>query len=200
MEKLPSVTRVVSLLSSKHLLEWSNKLGLNGVILEEYLEERSSVGELVHTMILDYIEGNDTVLKAYNQYAIDEANRIFNRFLDFWNTYKLNPLLVEEKIYTDKYCGIIDLYATSANKHILIDFKTGFLKLTHKIQVSAYKKLLEDNGLKVDEVYILSLTLKSDSYIFARIYDTDKYYACFMHLLEVYNLLKGEFEEIENII
>ena len=89
----------------------------------------------------------------------------------------------------------MDCYAELNGSRWLIDFKTGkALYDEHFIQLSAYKKLLEDNGYPVDGTAILRIGRDESEGFEYRVLakkDLNRYWKIFDHCLQIYNLRRS---------
>jgi hypothetical protein len=107
-----------------------------------------------------------------------EYNGYYQAFASFNEDYELEPVLQEVQVWSDKYrfAGRIDFYGVikkgDFSQRVLIDFKTSnFLKPDMGLQLSAYRHCLEEQGHKVEAMYILHLK-KDGTYNLVK-YDED---------------------------
>lgn len=118
------------------------------------LTEAQDKGKTVHGWIEDYFNSNPpTNTEKYQGY--------WDSFKKWHSYFPAIPILQEEVVFDHeyKYAGRIDFYGELNGKRVLIDFKTSnFLKHEYGIQLTAYKKCLEQMGYPVDACYILRLT------------------------------------------
>ena len=72
----PSVTNLVDMLDKPALMRWANKIGLEGIKLDEYKSQKKDEGSNIHETIATYLN--------FNILPDDEllATRIVNFFRD----------------------------------------------------------------------------------------------------------------------
>lgn len=171
--KATSVTTALGELAKPALYRWNNLMGLKGIDTLKYVDEKAAAGSLAHAMILADLRGIEPDMKEYTQYAIDQAENSFLKYLDWKKGRDIEPILVEEALLHDPipteetlfgdegiedstdlvppYCGIIDLYCKLNGVPTLVDFKTSKAVYDeHWYQVSAYKFLLQHGHLVAD--------------------------------------------------
>lgn len=119
-------------------------------------EEAKSRGKAVHDIIQAYKGIGEVVGKdgPYGGYA-----KAFQKFVD---DHPFKPVYQEESIVSEKYGigGTLDLLVEMQGKKILIDAKSnkdGRLYQEVQLQLSAYAKMLEEQGIKVEGMYGLAL-------------------------------------------
>lgn len=128
-------------------------------------------GSKVHNAIEDLLKG-DTV-KMDSKYinnstgqpeelTIDEYSCLMN-FVDWHNETKPKTLRTEFVIFDDidGYAGTVDYLCQIGDEVWLIDFKTGQSVWTeYELQISAYRKALERQGVKIDKMATLQVGYK----------------------------------------
>lgn len=194
---VPGVTTVLGLLNKPALVPWANKLGLQGIDVSKYVDDKADIGTLGHAMVTDKLIGQETDTADFSKNQIDLAE---NCALSFWEWEKENP--IEEVYFCERpmvseafrFGGTLDIYAKVNGRKEIIDLKTGSgIYDEHIWQVSALKKLLEENGYEVDGVRIVNIPRTENEAFMQRI-ASDKEAAVgwdiFRNLLSVYNLKK----------
>lgn len=132
-------------------------------IPEQVLEFAKQRGTAVHECIEKYIvdDGNLDIELEYQIYI--------DYFKDWMEEYKPDFMgLSEIRIVSDLgFKGIIDSVMTIDGKVVLCDWKTSSKLDVAKasLQLSLYALAVEEKGLKVDELRILSLTKNGYKYI-----------------------------------
>jgi len=157
---LPSVTWVLSFVyKDKYFIEWVAK---NGIQESENIKNAKGLhGSIVHSIANDLLLGNSIIYTddyILNGRGYEITPSIWEAVLSFQRWYKENNVeLIHSEIlvHDDKTAGTVDLICRINDETWLIDFKTSkSVFLTHKIQVSAYKRMYKD---KIDKIGILQL-------------------------------------------
>jgi hypothetical protein len=125
----PTVTQLISLLDKPALLKWANKIGLQGINIDDYRKESFSKGNLYHSQIENYIK--------YNIPFIDQS--FFNRFKYFMEDKEI--IESEKNIENEYYRGRYDIKLKYNDSIYICDFKTNQKNIyfENKLQLSAYK-------------------------------------------------------------
>jgi len=194
---VPGVTTVLGLLNKPALVPWANKLGLQGIDVGKYVDDKAAIGTLGHAMVTDKLMGIETDTSDYSKNQIDLAE---NCALSFWEWEKENHI---EKVFfcerpmvseVCRFGGTLDIYAQVNGRKEIIDLKTGSgIYDEHIWQVAALKKLLEENGYDVDGVRIVNIPRTENEAFMQRIAsdkESEVGWDIFKALLSVYNLKK----------
>lgn len=125
----PSVSKLIGLLDKPALLNWANRIGLQGVSLKEYRKQSSSRGTNLHEQIELYVKEH----KPFD----DEDMEI--RFLHYFSNKKI--LEIEKKIETEYFVGRMDLLMEYNGKKYLCDFKSNHKTIYFEniLQLTAYR-------------------------------------------------------------
>jgi hypothetical protein len=159
-KRVPGVTTILDVMSKPALLQWANKIGLEGIEMSKYVDDLADIGTLAHKIIECYLKKEDV---DYSDYTANQKVLAENAVLKFFNWLEVNDFkfiaselqLVSEAL---QYGGTIDLYCLLNGKKTLIDLKTCKACYgEHFTQVAAYKNLLHENGYDVDDVRILRI-------------------------------------------
>jgi hypothetical protein len=194
-KRVPGTTTISGILDkSRFLVPWANKLGLQGIDSQSFVDEKAKSGTLAHAWASEQMGGPKPDLSAYTQYEIDAAENSFIKWLDWWKAHTIEPVLVEACLVSEKYQygGQIDCYASIDGRLALIDNKTSkAIYDEHWIQVSGYAIILEELGYEVDEVRILQIG-RDESEGFHEEVKTDlsTQKKIFLHCREIYDLQK----------
>ena len=157
---VPGCTTVLGILNKPALVPWANKLGLEGIDVKKYVDDKADIGTLGHLFVTDHLAGKKT---ETDDYAPDQVDRAQNCALSFWEWEKehpVEPIWVEMPLVSEalKFGGTADIYCTINGTRELIDLKTGKgIWPEHKHQVAALKRLLEENGHPVDRCRVLNI-------------------------------------------
>lgn len=149
--KKPSVTELLDLLNKPALMNWANKIGLQGIKLSEYRKEKTTSGTNIHNQLEKLLKYGEEIEDKYLQ------NAIINQL----KTYEV--VGVEEPIETEYYQGRCDLILSKNKELYVFDFKRGFKKpyLEHYLQLTAYQYALNADRIgiiRVPQVDIIELT------------------------------------------
>lgn len=124
---LPTVTQLLDLLSKPALLKWANKLGLEGVNLEDYQGKSKADGNNTHKLI-----ENDL------KHGITYDNEAFQKFKSRYEIIKVEPV-----IECEHYTGRADVMMKRDGKLWLFDFKNAKgVYFEQKLQLIAYKRIM----------------------------------------------------------
>jgi len=191
-KRLPGATTIIGILAKPALVNWANRLGLEGVDVSKYVDDLAGVGTLAHELVCKEITGKGVDLSEYSQKDIERAENALKSFNSWKKDKDITPVLSEQMLISEKYQfgGAPDLYGKINGDHILIDFKTSnAIYDEHFIQLGAYKILLEESGHKVDKAIIVRIGRTSDEGFETReLTDLSKYEKIFRLCLEIYKL------------
>lgn len=187
-EYYPRVTSILSALSKPALVPWAvnmvaskmrevlERIGrgeieteqLRGVIIDDLVKEAKTlylksgdealnIGSFVHKTIEEIISGR------LRREGVDERIVVpINRFYQWYNSLKIEPVASEKMVYTDKpkIAGTVDLVAKVNNRLMLIDWKTSKdIYDEYELQLGAYMFLWEamEPNQKIDGAYIVRI-------------------------------------------
>lgn len=143
-KEIPSVTQIISLLNHKGFMEWANMLGFKRIKVNDYLDDVSWVGTIVHDRINKTFNGQTTFLDFGGEKDI-QIKLLYDRFMAWKNNSQVEAIMSEERMSNNRYGGTLDLVCKYPNGSVgLIDFKTGSKpKPSHLLQLGGYLNLLE---------------------------------------------------------
>lgn len=159
--RLCGVTTIIGVLNKPLLVPWANNLGLQGINVKDYVNDKADIGTLVHEMMFCDLKGIDVDCDYYTKVQIDIALNSFKKYLNWKKQHTIEPIILEEGMVSEQYQfgGTIDNYCLIDGVLTLIDYKTcKALYSEHFIQVSAYRQLLKEDknvGKKVIKCAIL---------------------------------------------
>jgi hypothetical protein len=138
----PQVTKLIGLLDKPALLTWANKIGLEGIKLEDYRKKAMSSGSSLHSQTERYLRDNMPFEDRNIQCNCD----IFLKDIEI--------LGIEETIETDYFTGRLDLRFRYFNDVYIIDFKSNqkYIYFENKLQLIAYRM-----GVQCDKIAIVSI-------------------------------------------
>ena len=155
--EVPSVTTIIKLLNKPSITKWANYMGFKHIYVKDILEETSRFGTLIH-YIIDLIINDKKLDITLHHRDKFKVYSILDKFLSWYKSHEVKPILTEEKLVTDTFGGTVDFYGIVDGKYTIVDFKTSkSIHLTMFIQLALYSILLEKKGYKIDQVMILSL-------------------------------------------
>lgn len=163
--RVPGVTTVLSVLAKPALINWANKMGLQGIDTTKYVDAAAQAGTAAHAMIEAHLKGEEFDPSPYPADLLSLAENGYIKYLDWEGSHQLNLIGSEMPLVSEaeRYGGCIDCYAELDGIPTLIDFKTNssgvYDEMRH--QVVAYKNLLLEHGYAVQKILIVRLG-KSD--------------------------------------
>lgn len=130
----PTVTELIALLDKPALLKWANKIGLQGIALDDY--RKKSTGE-----------GDDTHKKIENdlKHGIPFENENFQKFKSRYEVLQVEPV-----IECEFYKGRADVLLKRDELTWLFDFKNSTnIYFEQKLQLVAYKRILKADRIGI---------------------------------------------------
>jgi len=140
---VPGVTTICGKVNlgnkNRVLMNWANRLGLQGIDSSKYTDEMADIGTLTHHMIQCHLQKQEPDLSDYSQNQIDKAENSFLSFLEWRKNQELIVCFCEKVLVSEemKYGGQVDLYCLLNGKKTLVDIKTS-----KAIYPEAFYKLL----------------------------------------------------------
>lgn len=195
-KRVPGVTTIVGMLGWNRnvLVRWANNLGIQGIDSSKFVDDKADIGKLAHLMITDWLQGKKTNTDDFTKNQIGQAENSVISFFEWEKTHGIKPILIEEELVSEKYKfgGTADIYGKVNGLNELIDLKTGSgIYPEMIIQVSAYKKLLEEHKHKVDKVRILNIPRsENEAFIEQVVENHDVGWKIFLDCLSIYQLKK----------
>lgn len=189
---VPGVTTITGLLNKPGLVPWANGLGLDGINVRDYVDELAYIGKLAHYMIECQLLDEKPALGDYTQNQIDQAQTCVDKFNNWLKHKEFKVLGVEQKMVSEElqFGGTCDLYCELNGKKTLIDLKTSKgIFPEHKLQVTAYWKLLEENNQPVQDIHILRIGRnQAEGFEDIVVGMSETRWKIFRHLLAIYKL------------
>ncbi len=193
---VPGVTTIVNQLSKPALVPWANRLGLQGIDVSKYVDDKGQIGTLAHEMILAHLSKREVDTADYSKNQIDAAENAFLSYLEWEKGHKIEPRLVEypgvSEVY--KFGGTFDFFGLIDGNYELIDFKTGSgIWPEFWFQVAAYGYLIVwENCQCFPERYrILNIPRTEDESFKEEVKsDLSLHFEAFCKLLDFYYLNK----------
>ena len=166
-KQLPSVTTVIKEVLNIEYPDYAIYHATRGTYVHKAIE-------LWFKGVLDFKTVDDTI-KPY-----------LDSFITFQNKANIKPVLLEER-FADKnisFAGTVDIVGKVKGKTYLFDIKTGQKQDSYNAQMAGYKKLLNDNDINIDGIYILDLKPAGCRAI--KVENIEKYWGLFEGMLKVY--------------
>lgn len=135
----PSVTNLIQLLDKPALLNWANKIGLQGIKIDDYRKKSLSSGSSLHKQIENYVLHKVPFEKPENE--INFNNFLFNKKI----------IDIEKKIETEYFTGRIDIKISINGFVYLCDFKSNqkYIYFENKLQLAAYSMAENCDGFAI---------------------------------------------------
>ena len=193
-KRVPGTTTITGLLNKPYLVRWANDLGLEGIDTAKYVDEAAKIGTLAHAMVQAHLQTDQLDMDQYSKVQIDLAENALISFFEWKNRHEIEVIRCETPMVSEalKYGGTIDCYCLLNGVPTLLDFKTGkAIYEEYFVQLAAYKNLLEELDLPVQQCRILRIGRdETEGFEERTVTDTRKYFEIFRHLLDVYYLKK----------
>ena len=161
----PGVTTIVDVLNKPALVPWANKIGLQGIEVRKYVDDKADIGTLGHAMVIDRLLNRPTDTEDYSQNQIDAAENACLSFFEWQKKHHLKIISAEQPLVSEKYefGGQYDIFGLIDNIAELLDLKTGSgIWEEHYYQLGGYLILLEENGTYPQQFRILNIPRSED--------------------------------------
>ena len=191
---IPGITTITGMMNKPQLVNWSNKLGLEGINVTQYVDELASIGSIAHDYAEAKFKGEKFDDSEYTEKQMECALVCIDKFNEIFKQRDFKTILCEKPLISEtyKYGGTLDWYGIMDGKKVLLDWKTGsgFYE-EHKMQLSANKQLLEENGHVVEKCLLIGIGRNSwESTHIEDVGGMDLRFKKFLNLLEIYNINK----------
>jgi hypothetical protein len=194
-KRVPGVTTVLQVLNKPALLEWANRIGLEGVNMRDYRDELADIGKCAHYLILCRLTNTEPDLDAYSPQAVHAAENSLQSFVEWERRHVVEVVMAEKPLVSDKhgFGGTPDVYANVDGIPTLMDFKTGkgiYDEMLYQVG-GGYSLLLKEHGYPVERAWILNVP-RTESEGWAERIETDlhKFEQVFLATLNLHRLLK----------
>jgi hypothetical protein len=168
----PTVTELLNILNKPALLKWANKIGLQGIALDDYYKKSKKAGTSLHKQIEEYLLHG----VAFEDNAVQQRFELFQSDKVFKE--------VESVIETEYFRGRLDAKIIYKDNLYLCDFKSNdVIYLEQKLQLTAYR--MSDRNCKIAIIKIPEFTFKE-----VIIEDYKPYEDLIFSLTQIYHLLK----------
>lgn len=196
-KRVPGVTTITGELgwSKRVLINWANRMGLEGMDAAKYVDDKADIGTLAHLMVTNQLQGIKTSTDDYSKNQIKAAKNSVKSFEAWASDKKIEPILIEKPLVSDKFNfgGTMDIYAKIDGDLTLLDLKTGKgIYDEHLIQVGGgYAILADEHKYDTDKIMILNIP-RADSERFAKhiIENVSECVDVFLNCLKIYQMHK----------
>ncbi len=134
----PSVTQLIEMLDKPALMKWANKIGLEGIKLDDYKSKAKEQGISIHESVENYLK--------FGLPSEDEGlnSKMKNFFAD------KEIIGIEQSIETDYFIGRYDIKLKWKGFQFICDFKSNSgVYFETKLQLSAYGMAEQDSHIAV---------------------------------------------------
>lgn len=137
----PSVTNLIDMLDKPALMRWANKIGLEGIKLDDYKSKSQENGIAVHEAIENYLKFN---LLPDDELLSDKIQKFFS---------DKEIMEIEKTIETPHFIGRFDIKLKWRGIIFICDYKSnGKVYFETKLQLAAYRMAEECDHLAVIHV------------------------------------------------
>lgn len=134
----PSVTKLIEMLDKPALLKWANKIGLEGIKLDDYRSKSKESGTSLHEQVEQYLKFN----------ILPDDKDLSDRIVKFFSDKEI--LAVEESFESDYFVGRFDVKLRWKDFVFICDFKSNSgVYFETKLQLAAYKMASECDHVAV---------------------------------------------------
>jgi len=192
--RVPGVTTITGVMDKPALKLWANRLGLQGIEVNKYVDELATIGTLAHYMIECHCRNIKPNLWDYTPNQISLAENSVIKWIMWQDSVKFIPTHNELKLVSERhlYGGTLDIIGKIGNRITLVDIKTcKGIYGEHKTQVAGgYKILADENGMKIDDVIITRVGRNEEEgfqEVKVQAEETMLHQRRFLHCLELYH-------------
>lgn len=194
-KRVPGVTTVLQVLNKPALLDWANRIGLEGINMREYRDELADIGSCAHHMILCRLRNEDPDLTAYSPNEVNAAQNSMRSFYEWEKRHVVEVIMSETPLVSNQhgFGGTPDVYANVDGVPTLLDWKTGrgiYDEMLYQVG-GGYALLLREQGYPVEKAWIVNVPrTESEGWIERVETDLDRYQKIFLTSLDLYRLIK----------
>ena len=171
-ERIPGTTTITGGAAKQQLVKWANKLGLQGIEVEKYVDELATIGTLAHYLIECHCLKIEPNLGDATPNQLELARNSFNKWLSWQDMVGFVPEHNEIELVSERFQfgGTIDIIGTLTkrnNRRALVDIKTCKAIYTDaKTQVSGGYMLIAQEHVDslgpIDDVIITRVGRNSE--------------------------------------
>lgn len=139
-EIVPRVSSIVKMLGNADLIKWANRMGLQGINSQEYVEMRADIGTDFHNMAEEYMTGKEITGTHFK-----ESLEMMERFRYWVKCHQYQVYSSEQSLVNDFYGGTYDAIGTCDGALLLVDYKTSTkIHQSYFVQLAGYMRLIEE--------------------------------------------------------
>ena len=190
----PGVTTICGQLgwNKGMLINWANKLGLQGQDANKFRDDKAEIGTLAHSMVLAHLNGEKADISEYTPKQVSLAENCCLSYYEWAKGRTIEPLVVEKMLISEelRFGGTPDFFGRIDGLYTLLDYKTGKgIYPEYTIQVAAYDHLLAEKGNLSNKIMILNIPRTEDESFQEKVIPQKQVAAgfkIFKNLLEIY--------------
>lgn len=151
-KRVPGCTTITGVMDKPALKKWANKLGLQGIEVDKYVDELAVIGTLAHYMIECHCKNEAPDLSDFTPNQVSLAENSYIKWMFWKDSVKFEPIHNELALVSEKhrFGGTLDIIGKVNGKLTLVDIKTcKGIYGEHKTQVAGGYKILADENQKV---------------------------------------------------
>ena len=134
----PSVTKLIDMLDKPALLKWANKIGLEGIKLDDYRSKSKDAGSTIHEQVEQYLKFG----------ILTEDQNLNERIIKFFSDKEI--IDIEKSIECQYFVGRFDVKLKWKGFVFICDFKSNSsVYFETKLQLAAYKMAEECDHVAV---------------------------------------------------
>jgi hypothetical protein len=167
--RVPGVTTITGVMDKPALVKWANRLGLQGIEVEKYVDELATIGTCCHLMIECHDKGVKPDLSDFTPNQVGLAENGYIKYMEWCDQVGYESIWAEKQLVSEKhqFGGTIDGYGVmkkQGDKRIQRDIKTckGVYDDQFTQVAGGYGILLEENGFPVQEHHIVRVGRNPD--------------------------------------
>jgi len=191
-KRLPGVTTITGVMDKPALVAWANRIGLQGIMVREYVDEMATIGTLAHYIVECDCRGEKPDLSDYSPNQVSLAENSAIKYFEWLKGRKLEVIFSEKPLISEaaQVGGTVDVYGKINGVPTLIDLKTcKACYPEHFTQVAAYAMILRENGYAVDDVRIIRIGRdESEGFEDRKVPDVDLHIKRFLICRELYSI------------
>jgi len=195
--RVPGVTTILGVLNKPALVPWANNLGLQGIKVREYVDDKAAIGTLAHQMIADHLRKQETDTSDYTAKQIDKAENSLLSYFEWEKSHTIEVILVEKPLVSEiyRFGGSIDSLVWLDGLLTLPDIKTSKGIYPEMLtQVVAYLQLVMESVYGLDDtpkgMIIRVGRDETEGFETKQVTHVEERWELFKHCLEIYNLQK----------
>ena len=159
-KRVPGVTTILGVIAKPALVRWANKMGLDGIDTNKYVDRLADIGTLAHYLIQCKLTNVEPDLSTWSPEQLDKATNSVKSFDAWAGQHAIEVIDTELALVSEKYRygGTVDILARVDGVEGVVDLKTSkAIYDEHLYQAAAYHQLARENGYKPKFIQILQI-------------------------------------------